>query len=49
MNNFEIIQEILKKNNIGFSVNNSNYDNQDGEYNLINLLAERNNNVVGYA
>lgn len=49
MNDFEKIQEILKRNNIGFSINNSLYDNQDNKYNAINLVAERNNNVIGYA
>ena len=49
MNNFEIIQEILKKNNIGFSINNSEYDNQDNKYNTITLVAERNENIIGYA
>lgn len=49
MNNFKTIQEILKKNNIGFSINNSEYDNQDNKYNTITLIAERNDNVVGYA
>ena len=49
MSDFDTIQEILKNNNIGFSINNSDYDNRDGRYNIINLLAERNKNVVGYA
>lgn len=49
MSDFEIIQEILKRNNIGFSINNIKYDNEDNKYNTITLIAERNNNVVGYA
>lgn len=48
MNDFETIQKILKKNNIGFSINNSKYDNRDSKYNTIALVAERSKNVVGY-
>ena len=49
MNNFETIQEILKKNNIGFFINNVYYDNEEGKYNVISLAAGENNNVTGYS
>lgn len=49
MNNFEMIQDILKNNDIGFCINNIEYDNKENKYNVITLIAERNNNVVGYA
>lgn len=49
MSDFEAIQQILKKNNIGFSINNIKYDNEDNKYNIVTLVAERSNNVVGYA
>lgn len=48
MNDFKTIQKILKNNNIGFSINNKEHDNEDNKYNLITLTANKDNNVVGY-
>lgn len=48
MCDFEIIQEILKNNNIGFSINNSKCDNKNSQYNVITLIAERDEKVEGY-
>lgn len=49
MNNFEIIQKILKNNDIGFYINSIEYDNKENKYNTITLIAKINNNVEGYA
>lgn len=47
MNDLKIIQKIFRKNNIGFSINSKKHDNKNNKYNLITLIANRDNNVVG--
>lgn len=48
MNDFKIMQEIMRNNSMGFSINNKKYDNENEKYNFITLIAEENNKVEGY-
>ncbi len=49
MKDIEVIQQILKKRNIDFSINNNKYDNKGSKYDVLTLIAERHNKVTGYA
>ena len=49
MNNFEIIQEILKRNEVDFFINSEDCNNDDLEYFNIITLKEGTKNVEGYS